>query len=173
FKPYVQVDKGQDPQQWRELDGSRDWSALHLYKAGVRVERNCQSCPQTVAAVESLPLPRIPEHAPEALFSVLQPGTRIPPHFGLANYKLVTHLALKVPPDCAIRVGNETRGWTEGECLVLDDSFQHEAWNRSGERRAVLIVEIWNPAVTEAEREGIAALVAGTAAFKRKYAPAG
>jgi hypothetical protein len=27
--------------------------------------------------------------------------------------------------------------------------------------------------VTEAEREGIAALVAGTAAFKRKYAPAG
>ena len=171
--PYVQVPKNQDPQQWRELDGSRNWSALHLYKAGTRVGENCQRCPQTAAVVESLQLPRIPGHAPEALFSVLQPGTHIPPHFGLANYKLVAHLPLRVPPDCAIRVGNETRGWSEGECLVFDDSFQHEAWNRSGERRAVLILDVWHPGVTPAEREGITALVAATAAFNRKFLPAG
>ena len=173
FAPYVQVDKGQDPQQWRELDGSRRWSALHLYKAGTRSDENCKRCPQTAGIVESLQLPMIPGHAPEALFSVLQPGTHIPPHFGLANYKLVAHLPLIVPPDCTIRVGNETRGWTEGECLVFDDSFQHEAWNRSGERRSVLILDVWHPQLSQAEREGITALVAATAAFNRKFLPAG
>ncbi|MGE5626407.1 MAG: aspartyl/asparaginyl beta-hydroxylase domain-containing protein [Bacillota bacterium] len=167
--PYVQVEDGTDPQQWRELNGSRQWSSFHLYKAGSRVEANCARCPETTRLLDSLPLPKIEGHAPEALFSILQPGTQIPPHFGLANYKLVAHLPLIVPADCAIRVGNETRGWKEGECLVFDDSFQHEAWNRSQELRAVLILDVWNPLVTAAEREGVSALVAAGAAFNRKY----
>jgi aspartate beta-hydroxylase len=166
FAPYVQVPKGQEPQQWRELDGSRTWSALHLYKAGIRMDENCARCPQSARVAESLELPLIPGHSPEALFSVLQPGTHIPPHFGLGNYKLVAHLPLIVPPDCAIRVGNETRGWIEGECLVFDDSFQHEAWNRSTATRAVLILDVWHPQVTPAEREGITALIQGVAAFQ-------
>jgi aspartate beta-hydroxylase len=171
--PYVQVEAGTDPQQWSTLNGSRAWSALHLTKGGTPVEENRARCPKTTRVVDSLPLPQIPGHAPEALFSILQPGTYIPPHFGLANYKLVAHLPLMVPPDCAIRVGNETRGWTEGECLVFDDSFQHEAWNRSDKQRAVLILDIWHPDVTLAEQAGIGALVRGIAAFNRRYAPAG
>ena len=167
--PYVQVEAGTDPQQWAGLNGSRAWSALHLYKAGNVVEDNYADCPQTVRALEALPLPRIPGHAPEALFSLLQPGAHIPPHFGLANYKLVMHLPLIVPPGCSIRVGNEIRSWTEGECLILDDSFQHEAWNKSGSDRVVLIAEIWHPDVTPAEREGIAALIEGIAQFKRQH----
>jgi len=167
--PYVQVEKGLDPQQWRTLDGSRAWSAMHLSKGGMPVEENRARCPNTSRVLDSLPLPRIPEHAPEALFSVLQPGTHIPPHFGLANYKVVAHLPLVVPPDCAIRVGDETRGWTEGECLVFDDSFEHEAWNRSDRERTVLILDVWHPDVSVAEQEGIVALVHGIAAFNRRY----
>ena len=170
--PYVKVDAGIDPQQWRALDRSRAWSALHLIKAGVRDETNSARCPRTMHALESLPLPHIPGHAPEVFFSILEPGTHIPAHFGLANYKLATHLPLHVPSDCAIRVGNETRSWTEGECLIFDDSFQHEAWNRSQERRAVLIFDIWHPEVTIAEREGIVSLVNAIEDFSRKYRPA-
>jgi aspartate beta-hydroxylase len=170
--PYVKIEDGADPQQWRELNGSRKWSSYHLFKGGVRDEANCVRCPATVQALAALPLPEIAGHAPEALFSILQPGTHIPPHFGLANYKLVTHLPLVVPADCSIRVGNETRGWTEGQCLVFDDSFQHEAWNRSGELRAVLILDVWNPLVSEAEREGITALVGASGEFNRRYRPA-
>lgn len=170
--PYVKVDAGIDPQQWRTLDRSRAWSALHLVKAGTRDETNSARCPQTVRALEGVPLTQIPGHAPEVFFSILEPGTHIPAHFGLANYKLATHLPLRVPADCAIRVGNETRGWTEGECLIFDDSFQHEAWNRSRERRAVLIFDVWHPEVTLAEREGIVALVDAIEGFTRKYRPA-
>jgi aspartate beta-hydroxylase len=171
--PYVQVEAGVDPQQWAELNGSRAWSAMHLFKAGTPVQANRERCPKTTQAVEALPMPQVPGHAPEALFSILRAGAHIPSHFGLANYKLVVHLPLIVPPGCSIRVGNETRGWTEGECLILDDSFQHEAWNKSDKDRVVLIAEIWHPEVTAAERDGITALVEGTAAFNLKYKRAG
>ncbi|HEX7966137.1 MAG TPA: aspartyl/asparaginyl beta-hydroxylase domain-containing protein [Gammaproteobacteria bacterium] len=167
--PYVQIPQGTPPQQWAALNGSAAWTSFHIYKAGQRVEANAARCPATLKALAAVPSPAIPGHAPEALFSILQPGAHIPPHFGLANYKLVVHLPLIVPPDCAIRVGHETRGWKEGECLIFDDSFQHEAWNRSPDTRAVLILDLWNPAVTAAEREGITALVAGITAFNRSY----
>ncbi len=170
--PYVQVGPGMDPQQWRELDGSRAWSALHLIKGGTADALNPGRCPETMLALSAVPLADIPGHAPEAFFSILEPNTHIPSHFGLGNYKLATHLPLMVPKDCAIRVGNDTRAWTEGECLIFDDSFQHEAWNRSTERRAVLIFDVWHPEVTLAEREGITALTRAIDAFNRKYRPA-
>ena len=169
FAPYVQAGPGVDPLQWRELNGSRKWSSMHLLKGGVRDEANCRRCPQTLRALEALPLADVPGHAPEALFSVLEPGTHIPAHFGLGNYKLAVHLPLIIPPDCSIRVGNETRGWTEGECLIFDDSFQHEAWNRSERQRAVLIIDVWHPEVTAAERDGITALSQALAEFNRRY----
>lgn len=57
------------------------------------------------------------------------------------------HLPLVVPAggSCAIRVGNETRQWKEGELMIFDDSFEHEAWNNSGEDRIVLMFDIPNP----------------------------
>lgn len=167
--PYVQIPEGQDPMEWRELNRSRQWSSAHILRSGAWVAENRARCPHTAAALASLPLPYIADHAPEALYSVLQPGTHIPPHHGLGNYKLVAHLPLIVPDSCAIRVGDETRGWREGECLVFDDSFEHEAWNRSGSVRAVLILDVWNPLVTDAERDGIIAMVNALAAFRRSY----
>lgn len=166
--PYVQVD-AENPGEWSELNRSPKWSSMHLLRGGKWNEENRARCPKTSRILESLPLAYIGTHAPEALFSILQPGTHIPPHHGLGNYKLVLHLPLIVPPDCSIRVGNETRSWKEGECLIFDDSFQHEAWNRSAETRTVLIVDIWNPLVTPAEREGMAALMDAMQAFSDRY----
>jgi aspartyl/asparaginyl beta-hydroxylase (cupin superfamily) len=59
---------------------------------------------------------------------------------------------VKVPDgDCAIRVGDETRRWHEGKCLVFDDYFEHEAWNRTDEDRLVLIVDLWHPGLSATE----------------------
>ena len=167
--PYVQIDAGQDPQQWRDLNGSAQWSSFHFIKAAQWNDANCARCPYTAEVLKSLPLPQIDGHSPEALFSILRPGTHIPPHFGLGNYKLAVHLPLIVPPDCAIRVGNETRGWTPGEGLAFDDSFQHEAWNKSDSVRAVLIIDTWNPLLSPAETEGMSALIGAIKAFNEKY----
>lgn len=157
--PYVQIDSAPDTGEWNELNHSLQWSAYHLYKNGNPVAANCERCPITTEQLGKLPLVDIAGHAPEAFFSILKPNTQIPPHFGLANYKLAVHLPLIVPPDCGIRVGHRTETWTIGQCLVFDDSFRHEAWNKSSQLRAVLIFEIWNPQLSTAEIAAISKLV--------------
>jgi len=169
FAPYVQGDDRSDLAQWRELNRSKSWSAYHLYRGGERLKEACDKCPSTAAAVEDLPLARISGHAPEIFFSVLEPGTHIPPHFGLGNYKLAIHLPLVLPGNCAIRVGNETREWEEGKCLIFDDSFQHEAWNKSRQPRAVLILDVWHPALLEHERVAIDAILEAIGTFRQRY----
>jgi aspartate beta-hydroxylase len=135
------------------------WDAYFFYRHGERYATNAVACPRTAALLDSLPLTRIRDHAPEALFSVLSPGTHILPHTGVTNVRLVTHLPLIVPRDCALRVGGETHAWQEGRCVTFDDTFEHEAWNRSGETRVVLILDSWNPDLTEAECVAVKELI--------------
>lgn len=170
LKPYVEIAQP-DAREWTELNYSPQWSSFHFYKGGKRDEEHCEQCPATTAAIEALPMVKAAGQSPEAFFSILKPGTHIPPHVGLANHKLTLHLPLIVPPDCSIRVGDETRTWTVGQCLILDDSFQHEAWNKSSELRAVLILEIWNPQLSEVEREAVAAAIGVSTDFGRVYPP--
>lgn len=135
------------------------WDAYFFHRHGEPYDAHIAACPRTAALLDRLPLTRIREHAPETLFSVLSPGTHILPHTGVTNVRLVTHLPLIVPPDCALRVGGETHVWQEGRCVTFDDTFEHEAWNRSGETRAVLILDTWNPDLTEVECLAVRALI--------------
>jgi Aspartyl/asparaginyl beta-hydroxylase and related dioxygenases len=98
---------------------------------------------------------------------VLHPGTHILPHRGVTNTRLVAHLPLIVPRDCALNVGGEIHAWPEGRCVIFDDTFEHEAWNRSDQTRVVLIMDCWNPDLSAAERAAIAELVAGIGDFNR------
>jgi len=112
-------------------------------------------------------LSRIREHGPETLFSVLRPGTHILPHRGVTNTRLVAHLPLIVPKGCALNVGGEIHEWQKGRCVTFDDTFEHEAWNRSDETRVVLSMDCWNPDLSVPERAAIATLVAGIGDFNR------
>lgn len=147
------------PRRWHELADSTDWSAYHLFKGGELQERHCRRCPCTLEALRALPLMQASGHAPEAFFSILRPGTVIPPHVGLANTKLAVHLALVIPEGCSITVGGESRGWEEGRALVFDDSFEHEACNAADSTRVVLITEVWNPQLSEVEREAVREMI--------------
>ena len=80
-----------------------------------------------------------------AYFSLLQPKTHLKAHCGPTNLRLRMHFGLFVPKGCRIRVHDETRAWNEGECLLFDDSFEHEVWNDSDEPRLVLIIDVWHP----------------------------
>jgi ornithine lipid ester-linked acyl 2-hydroxylase len=83
-----------------------------------------------------------------AFFSILAPGKHLPPHRGPYKGVLRLHLGLLIPEPaemCAIRVGSETRHWQEGRVMIFDDTFEHEAWNRSGAVRVVLFVDIMRP----------------------------
>ena len=169
--PYVDMpDAAPAAAMWGALNHSPAWSGYHLYRHGERVDAHCARCPRTVALLESLPLMRIADHAPEILFSVLKPRTHIPPHTGVINGRLTVHLPLIVPENCgALRAGDEQRPWRIGECLVFDDSFVHEAWNDSDQTRVVLILDAWNPHLSEPEREALSTAIAELGAFHRRY----
>jgi aspartate beta-hydroxylase len=152
----------------RGPQGEPAWDAFFFYRHGERYEENCARCPRTAAIIDALPLARIRAHAPEICFSVLAPGTHILPHHGVTNARVVTHLPLIVPEACAISVGGEEHAWQEGRCVTFDDTFEHEAWNRSEQTRVVLIIDNWNPHLSAVEREAVTNLVEAIGDFNRE-----
>ena len=150
--PYIDMPPGTPRNLWSELDKSPNWSALHLWQDGKRNNAVCERAPTTADLVESLPLAKIPGRAPAVFFSILKAGKRIPPHTGVTNIRSIVHLPLIVPDGCGFRVGGETREWREGEAFVFDDTIEHEAWNNSDQDRAVLIIDCWNPYLSEEEQ---------------------
>jgi aspartyl/asparaginyl beta-hydroxylase (cupin superfamily) len=159
LEPYVSVDGAPLP-QWRELNKSRRWSVFYFWRAGEAVAENLARCPKTAQALSHWPRCELRGTGPSAVFSILDARTRIPPHTGVNNARLIAHLPLVVPPGCGFRVGAETRAWTPGEAFVFDDTIEHEAWNDSDEPRAVLIVDLWNPYLSEAEQRLVSELTA-------------
>ena len=147
--------------------GAPSWNGFYFWRHGERRDANHTLCPRTSAALEALPLVRIRGNAPEVMFSVLTPGSHILPHRGVTNARAVCHLALMVPDDCALVVGGERRAWREGEAFVFDDTYEHEAWNRGSRTRVVLIIDVWNPHLTEAERDAVAVLAAAMGDFNK------
>lgn len=130
-----------EPNQRRLTDDDR-WKTFFLYVGGRRIDHNAVRCPNTDDALAAIPGMRT------AFFSILSPGKEIPVHRGPYNGVLRYHLGVRVPSDassCGIRVGDETRQWATGSSLIFDDTFQHEAWNHSGEERTVLFVDFERP----------------------------
>ena len=160
FAPYVSQDPGTPHNKWTALDNKMDWGAYFFWKYGERKEEAARLFPATAAALKAVPLAVLPGRAPNAFFSVLKPRTRIPAHTGVTNTRAIIHLPLIVPEGCGFRVGGETREWRVGEAFAFDDTIEHEAWNDSDEPRAILILDVWNPHITEEERRLIGAYYA-------------
>jgi beta-hydroxylase len=115
------------------------WKTYFFYGYGFRSDANCERCPETTRLVERVP------GMQTAMFSILSPGKHIPPHDGPYKGVLRYHLGLLVPePEerVGIRVGGQAATWTEGESLVFDDTFVHEAWNDTDGTRVVLFLDV-------------------------------
>ena len=160
LRPYVRLDPGTPQNKWSPLDKSLEWGACFLWEYGIQNPAVTVRCPETVKALAEAPQNHVPGKAPSAFFSILKPGGHIPPHTGVTNTRAIVHLPLVVPADCDFRVGGETRAWREGKAFAFDDTIEHEAWNRSGEQRIVLIFDVWNPHLSAAEQDHLAKLFA-------------
>ncbi|PZQ64098.1 MAG: hypothetical protein DI570_06630 [Phenylobacterium zucineum] len=172
FSPYVEAEANRPFFDDHGMLGNPNWSAFYLVKGGRRIEDNIARCPSVMEALDGAPLCEIPGRTPSVLFSLLRPGAHIAPHHGFMNGRYICHLPLIVPGDCAMRVGSETRPWTEGKACVFDDSIEHEAWNRHRDRlRVVMIFDIWRPDVSAEERQLIAAILNAVDAYGGAPAP--
>ncbi|MGH6877406.1 MAG: aspartyl/asparaginyl beta-hydroxylase domain-containing protein [Rhizomicrobium sp.] len=159
MRPYVAHPDGAPLAQWEELNHSPRWSAFFLWENGKRIDAHCARCPETARVVAAIPMMDQQGFAPTVLFSILGPRTHIPPHSSVTNIRLVVHLPLIVPPDCRFRVGNETRAWEYGKAWVFDDTIEHEAWNDSDRPRVIMMIDVWNPYLSQAERELVTVLL--------------
>jgi len=140
-----------------ETDRNRPgaWSMIPLIRNGAVVDEYASSCPRTMELAQKLELPKLGLISPSLYFSVLEPHSRIAPHTGITNARLISHLPLIVPDNCGFKVGGEIRRWKEGKALVFDDMTTHEAWNDSDRIRVVLIADLWRPELSAAERAAV------------------
>jgi aspartyl/asparaginyl beta-hydroxylase (cupin superfamily) len=126
----------------RAITRDAGWKIFVLVAYGIRSEPNIELCPQTWRIVRKIP------GLKTAMFSIFEPGKRLPPHRGPYNGVLRLHLGLLVPEPRTrqgIRIGSEVRHWQEGSVLIFDDAYEHEAWNESGDPRVVLFVDFAKP----------------------------
>ncbi len=155
FQAYLHVQSGPKTRE-SHLQDNTDWSAAYLIKSGTVNEAVAKHCPHAMAALEDVPLCTVPGKNPSVLFSMLRPKTRIDPHHGMLNTRLICHLPLIVPGACVLRVGNQRHVWRRGELTVFDDSIEHEAENMSDEPRIVLLFDIWRPELNDRDRAFLA-----------------
>ncbi len=170
FLPYLRRNKSRPQMDASGLVENPAWSAQFLLNGGER-QASADLCPQTMAAIQKAPMPKIPGRTPHALFSRLAAGAKIPPHSGMLNVRLICHLAIVVPRGCEFRVGNDIRAWQEGLCWVFDDTIEHEAWNNSQRDRYILIFDIWRPELSPDEQVAVSSLCEAVDAFSGTGTP--
>jgi aspartate beta-hydroxylase len=66
-----------------------------------------------------------------------------------------------------LSVGGETHIWQTDRVVTFDDTYEHEAWNRSNALRVVLICDVWNPHLSEAEQAACHDLIEGIGDFRK------
>lgn len=119
----------------REIYSGR-WQVFGLYWQSNVVIENAVLCPNSFARLNAIP------GLVNAGFSRMAPGCHIHPHRGYSHEVIRIHLGLTDNLNCALRVGDEVRPWTQGKCLAFDDMQQHEAWNKGTTERAVLLLDV-------------------------------
>lgn len=138
----------------KEKEGLKErgeWSQLDLFVRGQEIPNRCKTAPVTCSIVRS-EVAASGCRRGQVKFSAMEAGTHVRPHVGPTNCRLRMHLGLSNTKDTYIRVDQETRQWEVGKTLLFDDSFEHEVWHNGTGTRLVLIVDVWHPALTAAER---------------------
>lgn len=119
-------------------DSGPAWRTILLKAHDAWFKENCEAFPLTYRLLKRCP------NVSTAMFSILEPGTVIPPHTGKFKGVLRYHLALQVPKEgrCMLKVGGEEYHWEEGKGVLFDDVFLHEVKNLSQEYRIVLFLDV-------------------------------
>ena len=124
------------------ISRDRGWKSFLLAGYGFRSANNIRLCPETWRICQNIP------GLITVMYSILEPGKHLPPHRGPYNGVLRLHLGLIVPEpreQLGIRVEHDVYRWREGEAVIFDDAYEHEAWNYTPHTRVVLFVDFRKP----------------------------
>ena len=122
-----------------------DWRMFVLKAYDMTVPENLARMP-----VLSRLLTECPE-VKSAAVSFLAPRKHIPPHRGPFRGIMRFHLGLVIPkqpdgrPATVMMINHEERRIADGECMLWDDTFEHEVTNNSDQPRVALLLDVWRP----------------------------
>jgi aspartate beta-hydroxylase len=132
-----------------QADGG-EWHVLYLNYRDHRWPEHRRMFPRLAELVDAVPRP-----SGTVFISRLTPGAHVPKHCGATNTQLTCHFGIVVPDGVELRVAREVRRQPEGRCMIFDDSFEHEVWNRSGSPRYNVFMQLWHPDLSDEEIAGI------------------
>jgi aspartate beta-hydroxylase len=128
------------------------WKQAHIFRDGHWQDQVCARFPVLTAIVREIP--EVTTFSPGAItVSRVEPGTHIMPHCGPTNAMLRIHLPIRIPAGASLRVADQELTWTEGKCLIFDDSFEHEVRHEGTGDRVVLILDMLHPDLAGDQRD--------------------
>jgi beta-hydroxylase len=100
-------------------------------------------CPNTVALLNQIPSVKA------AMFAELPPGGQLNPHRDPFAGSLRFHLGLSTPNDdkCYIDVDGIRHSWRDGQGVIFDETYVHDAYNRSDKNRIILFCDVERPLI--------------------------
>jgi len=149
---------------------SRDAAAMPvqhvpLYQRGIFFDSIKTQAPALCELVEAAPLVRISNYAPEAAIIAVQPGNRTVRHHGRTNAFCMIVVVFCDSAPLQVMVGGELRRLKANESLAFDPSFEFEFSATDDREARALAIEVWNPGVSQLERDALTALTIAAVNF--------
>jgi beta-hydroxylase len=161
------LDRKSDLPDMKDMGGNYTQAGIHviqwktfMFKSGGFIEENCALAPETARLLRGIP------NLYTAFFSVVAVSLKNTTHWGYYKGFLRYHLGVIIPNDnegkeCWLRVNDDREDnlandkslvekgkryyWHNGEGVVFDDTYLHDAANESDEVRVVLWLDMLKP----------------------------
>ena len=117
------------------------WKRFYLKWYDAQHPSAATYCPKTVEILRSIPSVKA------AMFAELPPGAKLNPHRDPYAGSLRYHLGLVTPNNdgCYINVDGAPYSWRDGECVMFDETYIHEAYNKTDIDRIILFCDVERP----------------------------
>jgi len=119
----------------------RGWSKFYLNWYGTTHRSAQRTCPRTVALLAQVP------QVKGAMFAVLPAGSELTLHADPLACSLRYHLGLQTPNSdrCFIEVDGAPVSWRDGQDFIFDETYPHQAHNRTDATRLILLCDVARP----------------------------
>lgn len=117
------------------------WTRYYLKWYGDALPSAKNKCPKTLEILKQTPTIKA------AMFASLPSGGKLIPHRDPFAGSLRYHLGLSTPNDdeCFILVDGQKHSWRDGEGVLFDETYIHEAHNRTDQNRIILFCDVTRP----------------------------
>lgn len=118
-------------------NGKPSWKLFGLILFGREIKENTDKCIETMKILNRC------SGIVNAGFSCLEPNVITALHCDFNHDILRCHIPIYIPEgDTAIKINDNLKKWNDNEFFIFDDTYNHQAWNYTNEKRIVLIIDI-------------------------------